>query len=242
MQSGCDKSIFWRFLLCVMWRIAEDRPYLHDLCTTRPTTEAPFRVSTPDKAKSIPNHPITISGNKTRQSPVFGATRLHPLRGGSISRTSSLRIGKQVALRRLSRTIRQSSLRFLSMVLSATSSSDSHLELDGSNIRDTVRSPSSDSITHTPPSSCLSRMAVLFLFRYVSSAWSKPPSTGSHVHMKRLVLQILYHMNLDFSLQPPVASFGRVDSGLRTEKLLSNDSSDMCSSFQGMTSVNIEKP
>jgi hypothetical protein len=62
------------------------------------------------------------------------------------------------------------------------------------------------------------------------------------VHMKRLVLQILYHMNLDFSLQPPVASFGRVDSGLRTEKALSNDSSDMCSSFQGMTSVNIAKP
>jgi hypothetical protein len=153
MQSGCDEITFLRFLVCVMWRMAEDPHSLHVLCTTRPTAQAPFRVSIPDKSQSTPNHTSMWNGNMSLQRRVPGVTWLYPRRSRSISRSCFLSMGRQVALRRLARTVHQSSLRFLSMVLYADSSSDSHLQLDGLNNIDAARSHFSDPIKHKPHSS-----------------------------------------------------------------------------------------
>jgi hypothetical protein len=148
MQSGCDEITFLRFLVCVMWRMAED-----PLCTTRPTAQAPFRVSIPDKFELTPNHTSMWNGNTSLQRQVPGVTWPYPHKSRSISRSRFLRTGRQVALRRLAQTVHQSSLRFLSMVLYADSSSDSHLQLDGLNNIDAARSHFSDPIKHKPHSS-----------------------------------------------------------------------------------------
>lgn len=225
-----------------MWRIAEDPHYPHVLCAARPTAQAPFRVSHPHEPKSIPDRPPMSNGIISLPRPNPGVTGPYPRRSGSISRPSSLRMGKQLALRRLSRTIRQKSLRFLSMVLSADSSSDSHLELDGHSVRDTVRSHSSDSITYKPASSSLRRTAVSLLFRYISSAWSANLTIGTHVHMQRIVFQILHQMNHSHLLQPPVISSERDNLSFGVKEVLNDDSSNKRSSFQWTTSQNVVKP
>jgi hypothetical protein len=219
MQSGCDEITFLRFLVCVMWRMAEDPHSLHVLCATRPTAQAqaPFRVSIPDKFKSAPTHTSTWNGNTSLQRRVPGVAWLYPRKSRRISQSRFLRTGRQVDLRRLVQTVHQSSLRFLSMVLYADSSSDSHLKVDDLNNADAVMSHFSDSISYKPHSG-LRRMAVLLLFRYISSAWSENPPTGTHVHMQRLVLHILHHINSDYLLQSPPTSSERDDSNSGMKK------------------------
>jgi hypothetical protein len=212
MQAGCDEITFLRFLVCVMWRMAED-----PLCTTRPTAQAPFRGSIPDKFELTTNHTSMWNGNTSLQRQVPGVTWPYPHKSRSISRSRFLRTGRQVALRRLAQTVHQSSLRFLSMVLYAASSSDSHLKLDDPNNTDAVRSHFSDSIKHKPRSG-LGYTAVLLLFRYISSAGLKNPPTGTQVRMQRLVLHILHHMNSDYLLQPRPTSSERDDSNSGMKK------------------------
>jgi hypothetical protein len=154
------------------------RPTLH-----HPTDSASTLSSfNPDKFELTTNHTSMWNGNTSLQRQVPGVTWPYPHKSRSISRSRFLRTGRQVALRRLAQTVHQSSLRFLSMVLYADSSSDSHLKLDDPNNTDAVRSHFSDSIKHKPRSGLGYTAVLLVVPIYIFCRVKKSPNRHPSAH------------------------------------------------------------